>query len=309
MRVPSLLVVFLCLLTVTFVWWVSTRGADFLTPPSEARLEEIRRESQASLPVKKLEQDAISVRVPVPEPDATVPIPDDITVPMDVGDVTTPPVLDTYSDRAPEGADELLALAAALEDQGHLQRALLASERVLDLAQSNPEQILTAINSVKRIRPSLPPWNADPDSALPVTIHVGTGSKFADILPDLLKSLSGDILNASSGLLKAGNKLNIGRSIQATEAATPVAIWITGGGKNSPSTDVLSFTTDNPGTLPEDIRKTVFNLIRGHLLKSSSYNPVPETLEDPRSALDSHISRLLWQEFGTLLNPKGPGDQ
>jgi hypothetical protein len=67
---------------------------------------------------------------------------------------------------------------------------------------------------------------------------------------------------------------------------------------------VLSFTTEDPEGLRKDLLKTIFNLIRGHLSKAASYNPAPEALEDPKAALDSHITRLLWQEFGTLLNPK-----
>ena len=75
------------------------------------------------------------------------------------------------------------------------------------------------------------------------------------------------------------------------------------GGEGTPSTDVLSFTTDDPEILNADLLKTIFNLIRAHLTKTASYNPAPEAVDDPMLALGSNITRLLWKEFGSLLNP------
>ena len=303
MRVPFLIAIPACLLTVFLIWWIGTRKMDFLTPPPEARLQQIRSEALASLPVSTMQDDAISIRVPLPEPGPAVPEPLVEIEPVDIGDISAPPVLDTYSDRAPEGSAKLLALADALEKQGAFQRALLAYERVLDLSQSNPEQIQSAINSIQRVKPTLTLWNSDPDTALPITIHIGTGEKFSEVLPDILGKISADLGNASSGLVTFSNKLNIGRSIQDTDAPTPVAMWITGGAKDPPSTDVLSFTTDNPDSLRNDLLKTVFNLVRSHLSKSASYTPAPEITDEPLPALENHITRLLWREFGTLLNP------
>lgn len=304
MRIPILIAIPLAVLTVSLIWWMGTRDMDFLTAPSEARLGEIRTEALASLPVSRMEDDAISVKVPLPDRDPNQPDPNPSLGPVDLGDIKTPPSLDTYSDRAPEGSAKLLALAAALEQAGAFQRALLAYERVLDLAQSDPEQIQSAIASIRRLRPTLPLWQTDAETALPIVIHIGTGEKFAEILPEILTAITSDLNHVSSGLVSFSHKLNIGRSIQATDAPTPVALWITGGGDSEQSTDVLSFTTDDPETLRNELLKTTFNLIRGHLAKTASYNPAPEAIDDPMAALESHITRLLWQEFGTLLNPK-----
>jgi hypothetical protein len=304
MRIPPLIAIPLSILTVLLIWWLGTRHMDFLTPPSEARLQQIRAEALASLPVTRMEDDAMAIKVPLPKNDPTSPNQNAILEPVDLGDITTPPVLDTYSDRAPEGSARLLALGAALEQAGTPQRALLAYERVLDLAQSNPEQIQSATASIRRLGPTLPLWNEDTEKAIPIVIHIGTGQRFAEALPEILDAITSDLNQASSGLIRFSHKLNIGKSIQVTDAPTPVALWITGGGDSTPSTDVLSFTTEDPEGLRKDLLKTIFNLIRGHLSKAASYNPAPEALEDPKAALDSHITRLLWQEFGTLLNPK-----
>jgi hypothetical protein len=304
MRIPLLAAIPLCLLTVVLVWWMGTRGMDFLSPPSEARLGEIRAEALASLPVSRLEADAISIKVPPPDFDPNLPDTTAILDPSELGDITSPPVLDTYSDRAPDGAGKLLALAAALEQAGAFQRALLAYERILDLCQSDPEPIQSAVSAIRRLKPTLPDWNTDPETSAHTVIHIGTGEKFADILPDILTQITRDLNNASSGIVRFSHDLHIGRTIQTNDAPTPVALWITGTGEDAPSTDVLSFTTDDPESLRNDLLKTAFNLIRGHLSKTASHNPAPEALDDPLEALESHITRLLWNEFGKSLNPE-----
>lgn len=304
MRIPLLAAIPSCLLTVFMIWWVGTRGMDFLTPPSEARLEQVRAEALASLPVSRLEDDAISIKVPLPPDQGTLPDTAAPVEPADLGDIKSPPVLDTYSERAPEGSAKLLALAAALEQAGAFQRALLAYERILDLSESDPEQIQSAVSAIRRLKPTLPDWNADPQASAQAVIHIGTGEKFAEILPEIIAKITRDLNTASSGIVRFTHEIHIGRTIQISDAPTPVAIWITGAGENAVSTDVLSFTTDDPETLRNDILKTAFNLVRGHLSKATSYNPAPEALDDPLAALDSHITRLLWNEFGKTLSPK-----
>jgi hypothetical protein len=304
MRIPLLAAIPLCLLTVALIWWMGTRNMDFLTPPSEARLSQIRAEALASLPVSRLEDDAISIKVAPPDGAPDVPDPTARLDPADLGDIKSPPVLDTYSDRAPEGSEKLGALAAALEQAGAFQRALLAYERILDLAESDPEQIQSAVSAIRRLKPTLPDWHPDPENAVQAVIHIGTGEKFADFMPGILTEIIRDLNTASSGIVKFSHELHIGRSIQTTDAPTPVALWITGPGDDAISTDVLSFTTENKETLRNDLLKTAFNLVRAHLAKSASYNPAPEALDDPLAALESHITRLLWNEFGKTLSPQ-----
>ncbi len=230
MRIPLFIAIPASLLTVALIWWTCTRHMDFLTPPSEAQLAAIREEALASLPVSIVQDDAISIKVPIPETPETDPDPEPVVEPVDLGDFTSPPVLDTYSNRAPEGADKLIALAMALENAGAFQRSLLAYERVLDLSQGNPEQFQTAITEIQRLRPTLANWNTDEAETIHLVVHIGTGEKFAEILPEILDRVMRDLHNASSGILDFTYNLNIGRSIQTTDAPTPVAVWITGTG-------------------------------------------------------------------------------
>lgn len=302
-RVPFYIVVPLLILTVGIIWWSNTRHMDFLSPPSEARLEEVRAEALASLPSSSTQRDAISIKVPDPDLSELVATPPPPPPDIEADELSTPPTLDSYSDRTADGPASLIQLAAALENQGHFQRALLAYERILDLSQPEPENIQTAISNIARIRPTLAPWNSDTEKNLPITINIGTGTRLENELPPVLEEVSRLLGIASSGIITFTHQINIGRSIQADDAPIPVAVWITGPGEDPPTTDVLAFTSETPETLREDILKTSFNLIRGHLAKSTAYNPAPETIDDPLEALNTHITRLLWQEFATLLNP------
>ncbi len=305
MRIPFYITIPSCLLIVLLVWWISTRKIDFLTPPTQAELETIHKKAVASLPISKTQPEIIAVATP-----AVSNIEQSTNDPsvvyqgaVDIGDLSPPKNLDTYSERAPDGAAKLLKLATLLEQQNAPQRALLANERVLDLSQANPEQIYLALDNIRRISPTLTPWNQDHKASHSIVIHIGTGKKFAKVLPEIMEGITKELHISSSGLIQSKVELNIGESIRTNDAPTPVAVWITGKSKNSPSTDVLSFTSNNPETLRKELLKTLFNLIRGQLSKSTSYNPAPEAVDDPQIALSSNITRLLWNEFGNSLNP------
>ncbi len=305
MRIPFYITIPSCLLIVLIVWWISTRRIDFLTPPPAAKLEEIHKKTIASLPISRIPPKVTAVATPaLPNIEHSTNDPSVVyTGTVDIGDISPPKTLDTYSERAPDGAAKLLKLAADLEQQNSPQRALLANERVLDLSQANPQQIYLALHNIRRISPTLPAWNQDTKTSQPITIHIGTGQTFAKVLPEIMESIIQEVHRSSSGLIQCKLELNIADYIPTNDAPAPIALWMTGKDKNSPSTDVLSFTSNNPDTLRKELLKTIFNLIRGQLSKSTSYNPAPEAVDDPQIALSSNITRLLWNEFGKTLNP------
>lgn len=308
MRVPIPVVILLALAVVGSVWWTNTRDMDFLTPPSEARLAEVRAQVEASLPRKNPREDAISPlpAAPPPPPPVEEPKPE-----IELGDLTTPPTLQHYGELSPEGAAPMIALAAALEQEGHFQRALLAWERVIDLTKPDEAQAATAISSIKRLRPTLPDWNDSPEASIQVTLHAGTGKSQAKTLTPILEGVARDLEAASSGLLKVKPLVTVGKSKTTPKGPLPVALWLTGPDpKKSTSTEVLSFTMESPDTLRQEVLKTVFLLVRSHLSQATAYTP-PAALaenEDPQSALNFRITRLCWSEFAAALNqpPKKP---
>ncbi|MES2475568.1 MAG: hypothetical protein V4640_07290 [Verrucomicrobiota bacterium] len=296
MRVPIPVVILLVLTVVGGMWWKYTRHQDFMTPPTAERLEEIRVRIKSSFPQMEM-GDAISVHKVV-EPPPPPPPPA-----IDLGDLTVPPVLDGYADRAGEGANALIELARKLEEKGEFQRALLAWERVLDTAKPDEPQMTTAISSIRRLRPTLPDWNLKPESAISIELHAGTGKPLAKELEPILESVARDLMHASSGVITVKPIVTAGKA-SAKKGPLPVALWLTGPGKDAVSTDVLSFTVDAPAALQNEVVTTVFQLVRSHLAKSPNHS-APGLLaegESPMDALGTRVTRLQWSAFGTALN-------
>ena len=295
------MVILLVLAVVSGMWWGNTRRMDFLTPPSAAKLEAIRIKVKSSLPRQDQRDDAISVPavVKAPTPPPIVEEPE-----MDLGDLTTPPTLQSYGELSSRGAVHLIALAGGLEKKGEFQRALLAWERVVDLTPADADQAATAISAIKRLRPTLPEWNAQPEAKIAITLHAGTGRKLAATLTPILVDVARDLEAASSGILKVAATVTPGKTSTPVKGPTPVALWLAGPDKKSASTETLSFTVTEPETLRQDILKTVFQLIRSHLGRATKYIP-PAALadgENPQGALNFRVTRLCWSEFAGALN-------
>ena len=302
MRVPIPLVLFLALAVSGGVWWYGTRYADFLTPPSAAKLAEIRASLESSLPQADHPDDAVSVPAIVKNPPPAAPV-EEPKPAMVLGDLATPPTLREYSDLAPKGAGHLINLAVLLEVEGEFHRALLAWERALDMGKPDEAQATAAIASIKRLRPTLPDWNTHPAKAIAITLHAGTGKKSATTLAPILEQTARDLERASAGILKVTATVTAGRSNSSASSAAPVALWLAGPTKHSLSTKVLSFTLTSPKSLHDDLLKSVFLIVRSDLGHATSHTPPALAKNDNLlEALNSRITRLDWHELGTRLN-------
>ena len=282
------------------VWWHGTRNKDFITPPTPEKLTEIRARVESSFPQTDKVVDAISEPILVEKPVVVEPPKPEI----DLGDLSAIATLSQYAERAPQGAPQLIELAAALEAKGQFQRALLAWERVIDLAKPDVNQANTAISAIMRLRPTLPDWNTDPAKAIAITLHAGTGKKMAKALTPVLQQVAHDLEKASSGMIKITPEVIAGKSSLPVKGPTPVAIWLTGPLKKSTSTEVMSFTAVAADSSHQEMMKTVFGLVRNFLGQSTSYTP-PVALADhesPQDALHFRITRLCWNEFAASLN-------
>lgn len=299
-RVPIPVVILLVLAVVGGTWWQNTRHLDLMTPPSEARLEFIRAQAELSFPALKEADEPekpVVVAPPEPPPPVEPPKPE-----IDLGDLTTPPTLVDYALRAPEGAPHLIELATALEEKGEFQRALLAWERVLDLGKPDDSQSATALSAIKRLHPTLPDWNTKPEAAIVITLHAGTGKKLAKTITPVLENVAKDLERASSGIVKVKTQVTAGKT--SAKGATPVALWLAGPDKKSVSTEVLSFTVEKPEALREEVLKTTYQLIRGHMARTTAYTPpsAPAEGESIQEALATRVTRLCWSELATALN-------
>ncbi len=273
-----------------------------MTPPSAAKLVQLRVKIESSLPQTDRVDDAISVPavvVPPPPPPVEPPKPA-----VELGDLTTPPSLHDYGVRAPEGSAHLIELATLLEEKSELPRALLAWERVIDLTHPDESQVATAISAIKRLRSTLPAWNTKPETAIALTLRAGTAKKLAKTLTPILEDVARDLERASSGILKIKTSVTAGQISKTTQGPAPVAIWLAGPEKKSASTEVRSFTVESPEALRDAVLKTVFLLIQSHLGRSTAFTP-PAGLaagENPQDALTFRITRLCWSEFAATMN-------
>lgn len=300
-RVPIPVVILLITIVCGGMWWKNTRHMDFMTPPSSARLEAVKAKIEAELPPEEIQEIIVPV---VREPEPPPPPPEPPKPQVNLGDLTTPPVLQQYGERVPQGAQHLIDLARALEEKGDFTRALLAWERVIDLAKPDAEQAGTAISSIKRLRPTLPDWNASPEAMISIVLYASTGKTNVKALTPVLAGVARDLEAASSGIVKVKTVVNAGKTSKSGKGPAPIALWLAGSVKKPSSTEVHSFTTESPDTLRAEILKTALLLIRNQLARTTAYTPLATLAEgeDPQSALNFRVTRLGWSEFAAGLN-------
>ncbi len=302
MRVSFLWVILLSLVVVGAVWSLGVRDKNFLIPPSESELAAIRGRVEMRLSQQDIVAEPLQAPVLAPPPAEPIVVVEPKKE-IALGDLSTPPELTQYAERAAEGAAHLIELATALEENGHFSRALLAWERVIDLTRPDGEQFATAFGAIRRLHPTLPSWNQDFTKSIEVTLNTGTGKSMAKKLKPVLDEVAQELSKASSGILNFTAKVNAGKTDLTANGPTPVALWLAGPSKDSASTEVLSFTVESEGQLQFDIFKTVFQLMRGHLNQNTSYT-TPAALaadEAPLDALSYRFTRLCWRDFGESL--------
>lgn len=305
MRVPLSIVFLLSAAVVSATWWRGTRDLDFLAPPGEEKLA-LARQQAARIGGAVASPNDLP---PLPNPQANQPPkPAEPEPPKEpeirLGSLETAPGLESYAVDSQQGAEHLIRLATALEDKGAFQRALLAWERVVDLAKADAATQLKAIDSIRRLRPTLPAWNIDPEGSVPLVLHAGTGPATANALKPLLEEAARLLGKASDGVVAVSTDIAVGRKAVEAAGPAPVAVWFTGAAANSPSSEVLSFTISDPALLRDQLLRTVYKLVSGQLSGKTAYS-APLTLEstdDPVDALTHRVTRLCWREMAAALN-------
>lgn len=295
------MVIPLCLLVIAGAWWQGTRQLNFMTPPPEEKLEQVKKKVLESFPAPK--EPAAAPAPPPPLQESQEP-PVQVKPEIDLGQLGHPPALNEYMDRSELGAAHFVELAGQLEEKGEFQRALLAWERTLDVGKPDAAQAASAVSAIKRLRPTLPDWNTDAGKTQTVLLQAGTGRSTAKVLGPILEATAAELTKASSGLLKVSTKLTPGKELKNTKELTPIAIWLSGPEKDNRATEVMSFKTATKETLPDDLRRTVFQVLRGYLTRGGTQPPPPALAdgEAPADGFNSHITRQQWLMMGTILN-------
>lgn len=286
------------------IWWQGTRKYDFLVVPTEAELAAVKKEAAEAY---KPETPADTPEPPKTDKSdvATEPAPEPPKEPvLELGNLETSPGLQAYAIESTQGTDHLIKVATELEVRGAFQRALLAWERVIDLGKPEPEAYAAALASVKRLRPTLPAWNIDPEGAVPMVLHAASGPDTSAQLKPVLEAIARDLSVASAGIVNVTPEISVGKKLPNATAPAPIALWISGAAKGAPSSDVISFTVGKPEALRTQVLSSVYGLFTGQLKRSTAYGPLPalSTDEDPLTALTYRVTRLCWRELAAGLN-------
>ncbi len=309
MRVPLFIVLLLSIAVVSATWWSGTKDYDFLATPSAEKLSLARQQAAkiggTAPPPKDFPLLSNSQGSPAPKPiEPEAPKEPEINL----GSLETAPGLEAYAVDSQQGADHLIRLATALEAKGSFQRALLAWERVVDLGKADAATQFKAIESIKRLRPTLPSWNIDPEGSIPLVIHAGTGPATAPALKPLLEEAANLIGEASGGVVSVTAEIAVGKKAVDASGPAPVAVWFSGPAKDSPSSEVLSFTLSEHASLRDQVLRTVYKLVSAQLSGKTAYSAplILQTTEDPVDALTHRVTRLCWREMAAALNLSPP---
>lgn len=300
-RVPIPIVILLSAVTIGVPWYIGTRHMDFMTPPGEEVLAQVRTETAMSVTKKSrlfsIEEER-NVKSVVESPIRAAPV-------IDPGEPDAPAPLSGYGEHAREGAAAFITLAVHLEEQRGNIRALLAWERVLDVCQADQSQRDAALAGIKRLRPVVPIWNVDPQAAIPVVLEASVPTNVqADALEEVLTKCANELGRHSSGLIRFEPRVE-----RPERKGTPVpviSLQMTADGSGAASTGQLDFPLPTePELLRKELLSGAYKLVASQLAATTDFNP-PDPLsadENPTPALETKITRLCWSEFGKSLQP------
>ena len=302
MRVPLYIVIPLCLLTVAIVWMVGTHDKDFMTPPTEAKLENVKEEWLASQP----ETIPSNFATPLDENDSnkedipTQVIETEVEPPkalLPTGDLKVAPSLSEYGTLGSEGSDAIIRLAEHLETEQSPSRALLAWERVLDITQPTAEQRDLAVKAIQRLSKELPPWNTDPSADIQLVLNAGSRSNEVTMIKNAVENTAKAINQSSGYILNVDTEVNIAKPGETVTPLTPIALWFTLPAKSETDTAPISITVDltKPELIDTQVKLGIYKILQANLASKTSFTPLP-AMADGDLALQQ-ITRLMWREL------------
>ncbi len=296
MRVPLSITIPSCLTVIGLSWWLGTRDKDFMREPDAATLEQIRIRAQQAIPLPELPGDVNTHREHASAPGRPIL--------LSPAEIQRPATLADFRRHASAGAARFIELAESLEQGGDPQRALIAWERVIDSTKPDPTQTQLALQHIRRLREGLPAWNPNPEDAIPIVMHAGTGRRSAERIRAHLDEAARQLEAASSGILKVEVEIATGDEDPASSVQTPVALWLSGPGDTTRSTYIGSITVDATGEPVENLGHSLFRILRGYVDRELALSPPPDPADETPIAevFKHHISRYAWQELGKTLN-------
>jgi hypothetical protein len=301
-RVPLPLVILLCLAIPGGIWWHGTKDYDFLKPPSPTQIEFARMRAAGELAQPSdlfavepaIETEVVEIAPPAPPPEPPPPVPT-----IETGDLDSEPTLDAWTGGSEKPAASYINLASKLEADTQMTWALLAWERVLDHSSATIDEQQIALNGVRRLRATLPPWRDDPKDATAVNLIVEAPSDRLKLSMKAAQNAAEIIEKSSSGILKV--KAVIRKSRETPASPKLNVMLVSGDAKDSPSVETPSPETAEE--IEEAIIKSVFKLVGSKMALRDDLKPIsmPQAGELPAQSLEYRITRLTWQQYADSL--------
>jgi hypothetical protein len=300
-RLPWPIVSIAVCLVALVVWIAGTRDLDFVTPPTERELAELRGRLRVEFPNAPVAPDPYELAADALHGPGFLPAP-----PIVLGDLSHRPVIDEFIEQAGRGAGHLMRLAALLEERGEPDRALLAWERVLDSAEPNPLQTRVTLSQIRRLRGEAPKWNVGGSRRSEIQLHLMVAKPHLRKLKAVAESFAMEIEEASSGGLAVELRISaIREGGWKTTNHHGVMMRLSGTGDKSPTTAMMVFQAE-PGDAPARWRIKLIELLAAHASSGFPLSPPPLDSDPSASAdlLKVHVTRLFWSQLGTSLNPR-----
>ena len=306
MRLPLFIVLPLIILVTILTWIIGTRSYDFLTPPSDEQLYALKQSLVA-------EEEAFQSVAELPKTEEVPEIPETPQVfdkpepapqfRLDLGPVQITPGLSEYTAAASQGAEYMMNLAKALEEQGYTERALLALERLLDSTAAPPGVHREAAENIRRLLPEVPLWTVDPSEVRQITLKAGTTLADPAPLQAAMEEVASLLTRSSSGILSVTPELSISPP-PSGDRILPIAMWLGLPGEEV-STTILTFTLDelSPEIIRQKVLETSYSLIQDELAATGLFRPLANLPRDAdiTEALRFKITRLEWRELAESL--------
>lgn len=313
MQIPVPIAIASCFLVTGTVWYLSTRDADFTTPPPESSKQEVAQAwKQSSQPspqptapetrIPDLQENAprlIKPKRPKPSLPKLLPL----------GELHHAPAIGEYRPLGSQGSAAMIFLAQTLEEKQQPTRALLAWERVIDSTPAKPKQIQKASQAIARLSQQNPPWNADPNSP-DIQLRLQAGATMKDIknLELALQSAADTIEQASGHLLQLSIRVTPGRGTPIPAPRVPVALWISrpDAGNDQAETSPISFlaSPDDNQALQSQCLAAIYNLVKARLGTDDNTAPAMTDIgpqDAPSDFIRQRITRLMWLQFAGSL--------
>ena len=294
--IPFKVAIPLLILVPLVAWLIGIRKYDFMTPrfipAHELRPEFASPPDQEVSALLKGHRSKLSTQQPTRETPQLSHI--------EFGDLQASPGLDDYRDQAHLGALALFDLAQRLQNAGHVQRAVLAYERVLDSSPTGSSIQEKSENALVNLKTALPMWNPDSTAAVPLQIHLNT-ARDPESLTGTITTLTELIVIGSGNQCQPAFHIHSSPTPSAPLSSVPVAAWMTVPEEDpdKPSLAVVTVTPQTDSELDSHLTHGLYRLIVRRITSIGNLTPPPPLLqgEDPENALINKVTRLAWKEI------------